>query len=593
MISLEKTRNFCIIAHIDHGKSTLADRLLEVTGTIQKRDMKAQILDQMDLEREKGITIKLQPVQMEYQGYQLNLIDTPGHVDFSYEVSRSLNACEGALLVIDSTQGIQAQTLANLYLALGADLKIIPILNKIDLPAADVARVSNEIVKLLGCDPNEIIAVSAKTGQNIESVLEAVISKIPCPSGDSDKPTRALIFDSQYDEYRGVVLYTRIVDGKLPSNAEIKMVVNGNTGIALEVGVLKPKFNPKKELSTGEIGYIVTNLRSTSEARVGDTVTIKKVPATNALEGYQTVKPFVFAGIFPESSDDYPKLKDSLSKLSLNDSSLTHEPENSQVLGFGFRVGFLGLLHLEIVKERLEREYGVNVIITNPGTNYKVETTSGEIIEIQSAAELPEASLIQAIQEPWVKAEVLTPKKYLGAVLELIATIRGLQTGLEFIDESLTIIRFKSPLATLLTDFYDSLKSITSGYGSLNYDLFGYQQEDLVRLDFLLGGEKIDALSLVVHRSESVTKGRKICEKLKSIIPKQMFKVSIQAAIGAKIIAREDIAAFKKDVTAKLYGGDVSRKKKLWEKQKKGKERMKKFGKVDIPNETFAVLLQK
>jgi GTP-binding protein LepA len=542
--------------------------------------MKAQILDQMDLEREKGITIKLQPVQMEYQGYQLNLIDTPGHVDFSYEVSRSLNACEGALLVIDSTQGIQAQTLANLYLALGADLKIIPILNKIDLPAADVARVSNEIVKLLGCDPNEIIAVSAKTGQNIESVLEAVISKIPCPSGDSDKPTRALIFDSQYDEYRGVVLYTRIVDGKLPSNAEIKMVVNGNTGIALEVGVLKPKFNPKKELSTGEIGYIVTNLRSTSEARVGDTVTIKKVPATNALEGYQTVKPFVFAGIFPESSDDYPKLKDSLSKLSLNDSSLTHEPENSQVLGFGFRVGFLGLLHLEIVKERLEREYGVNVIITNPGTNYKVETTSGEIIEIQSAAELPEASLIQAIQEPWVKAEVLTPKKYLGAVLELIATIRGLQTGLEFIDESLTIIRFKSPLATLLTDFYDSLKSITSGYGSLNYDLFGYQQEDLVRLDFLLGGEKIDALSLVVHRSESVTKGRKICEKLKSIIPKQMFKVSIQAAIGAKIIAREDIAAFKKDVTAKLYGGDVSRKKKLWEKQKKGKE-------------TFAVLLQK
>jgi len=586
-------RNFCIIAHIDHGKSTLADRMLEITGTVQKREMKAQLLDKMDLEREKGITIKLAPVQMHWKDCELNLIDTPGHVDFTYEVSRSLNACEGAILVVDATQGIQAQTLANLYLAMEADLTIVPVLNKIDLPAADPDRVSEEIIKLIGCKKEDILLTSAKTGAGVEEVLNAVISRVPGPKGDENKKLRALIFDSYYDDYRGVVLYVRVFDGNLKSSSGIKMMASSANGIALEVGFLNPGFNKKKSLDTGEIGYIVTNLKSTSEARVGDTITLAKEPAEEALAGYKEVTPFVYAGIFPPSNEYYPQLKEALEKLSLSDAALKFTPENSQVLGFGFRVGFLGLLHLEIIKERIEREYDLDVIITNPGTDYRVLLTNGEMIEVQSAADLPDAQKIEAIEEPWVKAEVLTPKSYLGGVIDLILKIRGIQGSMEFVDENLTIVNFRAPLATLLTDFYDQLKSVTSGYGSLNYELDGYQEEDLVRVDFYVASEKVDALSLISHRSSATNLGREVVERLKDIIPRQMFKVSLQAAIGGKFIAREDLSAMRKNVTGHLYGGDVSRKKKLLQKQAKGKERMKKFGKVEIPNDTFAVLLKK
>ena len=590
-------RNFCIIAHIDHGKSTLADRMLELSGTVQKREMKAQLLDKMDLEREKGITIKLTPVQMKWTAkgdeYELNLIDTPGHVDFTYEVSRSLTACEGVLLVVDATQGIQAQTLANLYLALEADLKIIPVLNKIDLPAADVGRVSAEVIKLIGCKKEEILLSSAKTGEGVREILDAVVERVPAPKESEDEALRALIFDSYYDDYRGVVLYVRVFDGTLKSGAEIKMMASGGEGLALEVGFSSPGFNKKKVLGNGEIGYIVTNLRSTSEAKVGDTVTTKRDSASDSLPGYKEVSPFVYAGIFPPSNEYYPQLKEALEKLSLSDAALQFTPENSQVLGFGFRVGFLGLLHLEIIKERLEREYNIDVIITNPGTDYKVLLTNGEMMEVQSASELPEAQKIEAIEEPWVKAEVLTPKAYLGAVIELVLKIRGIQNNMEFVDENLTIVHFRAPLATLLTDFYDQLKSVTSGYGSLNYDLDGYQQEDLVRVDFYVASEKVDALSLITHRANAVNLGQDIVKRLKEIIPRQMFKVSLQAGIGGKFIARADLSAMRKNVTGHLYGGDISRKKKLLQKQAKGKERMKKFGKVEIPNDTFAVLLKK
>ncbi len=547
----------------------------------------------MDLEREKGITIKLAPVQMQWKSTELNLIDTPGHVDFTYEVSRSLLACEGALLVVDATQGIQAQTLANLYLAMEADLTIIPVLNKIDLPAADVERVSEEIIKLIGCKKEEILLTSAKTGEGVEEVLDAVVERIPAPKESSDEETRALIFDSYYDEYRGVILYVRVFDGAIAANSEIKMMASDSSGIALEVGYLSPDFHKKKALDNGEIGYIVTNLKSTSEARVGDTVTLVKKPAETALSGYKEVTPFVYAGIFPPSNEYYPDLKEALEKLSLSDAALKFTPESSQVLGFGFRVGFLGLLHLEIVKERIEREYNLDVIITNPGTDYKILLTNGEMMEVQSAADLPDAQKIEAIEEPWVKAEVLTPKAYLGAVIELILKIRGIQGNLDFVDENLTIVHFRAPLATLLTDFYDQLKSITSGYGSLNYELDGYQVEDLVRVDFYVASEKVDALSLISHRSTAAKLGRDVVAKLKDIIPRQMFKVSLQAAIGGKFIARADISAMRKNVTGHLYGGDVSRKKKLLQKQAKGKERMKKFGKVEIPNDTFAVLLKR
>lgn len=594
-------RNFCIIAHIDHGKSTLADRLLEMTGTVAHRDMKEQLLDRMDLEREKGITIKLQPVRMEWQKpgdasgqkYQLNLIDTPGHVDFSYEVSRSLEACETALLVVDSTQGIQAQTLANVYLAMGADLTIIPVLNKIDLPAADVERVSQEVIALLGCKREEIIEVSAKTGLNVQKVLERIVEVGRSPKGQTDKPCRALVFDSVYDDYRGVILYVRVVDGQLRKNDQIKMMAAKSEGLALEVGTLSPAMQPHQVLQTGEIGYIVTNFKSVSQARVGDTVTLANRQAEISLPGYQEVKPFVYAGIFPSSNEDYPALKDALEKLALNDAALQYAPENSQVLGFGYRVGFLGLLHMDIVKERLEREYNLELIITNPSTNYEVKLINGEVITIQNAADLPDTTKISEIREPWIKGEVVCPKAYVGGVIQLIVQQRGVHKTIEYVDDQLSLIHFEAPLANMLTDFYDQLKSITSGYGSFNYDISRYQTEDLVRLDFLVAGEKIDSLGIMVHRSESMRIGREIVAKLKAVIPKQLFQVSLQAAIGNKIIAREDIQALKKNVTGHLYGGDVSRKKKLWAKQKAGKARMKRFGKVDIPAETFAMLLHK
>lgn len=590
---MDNIRNFCIIAHIDHGKSTLADRLLELTGTVEKRQMKEQLLDRMDLERERGITIKLQPVRMDYKGHQLNLIDTPGHVDFSYEVSRSLEACEGAILVVDATQGMQAQTLANVYLAMAADLKIIPVLNKIDLPAADVERVSKEIISLLGCKPEDILHISAKTGQGVDAVLERVVRDIPAPQGEPASSTRALIFDSYYDDYRGVILYVRIVDGQIKKGAHIRMLATDARGLALEVGALKPDMTPNAALQTGEIGYIVTNLRSTREARVGDTVTLAgDTTVVSPLPGYQDVKPFVYAGFFPDSNENYQLLKDAVEKLSLSDSALQFEPENSPVLGFGVRIGFLGLLHMDIVRERLEREYNLDLVVTNPSTDYQITLSSGDELDIKSAADLPDPAKIAEIREPWIRGEIVVPQEYVGAVIQLVVGKRGIQKNLSYIDER-TLVSFEAPLANLLTDFYDQLKSITSGYGSFNYELADYRAEDLVRLDFYVAGERVDALALMVHRSEAPYVGRDIVKKLKDVIPRQQFPVALQAAIGGKFIAREDISAYRKDVTGYLYGGDVSRKKKLLAKQKRGKARMKRFGKIDIPAEAFTVMLKR
>ena len=631
-------RNFCIIAHIDHGKSTLADRMMEITGTVEKRQMKSQLLDSMELEREKGITIKLTPVQMKYKGYELNLIDTPGHVDFSYEVSRSLQAVESAILVVDATQGIQAQTLANVYLAIEQNLTIIPVINKVDLPAADVERVSSEIINLLGCDPSEIIPVSAKTGLNVEKVLDRIIEFAPAPNKSSvdtslknsatspvsssvthsvsnsatlsasssttiptsnsatlpisTPETRALIFDSYFDDYRGVVLYVRIVDGSISKNAAIEMLATKTSGIALEVGILKPEMSPKDSLSEGEVGYIVTNLKTTREAKVGDTVTLKKTPAKNPLPGYKNVLPFVYAGFFPVSNDQYKDLKEAIEKLSLSDSALRFEPENSPVLGFGLRIGFLGLLHMDIIKERLEREFKLDLVVTNPSTNYEVTLNSGEELEIKSAANLPDASTIAEIREPWVKGEIILPVSMIGNVLQLIVEKRGLQKNISYLEDR-ALIDFEAPMANLLTDFYDQLKSLTSGYASFNYEINGYRAEDLVRVDFLVGGEKMDALALMCHRSEADALGRSITKKLKEVIPRQNFEVALQAAIGARIIARETIGAFRKDVTVKIHTGDRDRKAKLLEKQKRGKARMKRFGKIDIPSEAFTVMLKR
>ena len=631
-------RNFCIIAHIDHGKSTLADRMMEITGTVEKRQMKSQLLDSMELEREKGITIKLTPVQMKYKGYELNLIDTPGHVDFSYEVSRSLQAVESAILVVDATQGIQAQTLANVYLAIEQNLTIIPVINKVDLPAADVERVSSEIINLLGCGPSEIIPVSAKTGLNVEKVLDRIIEYAPAPNKSSvdtslkssvdasiensatspvsnsaalpdsnsatlptsnsatlptsTPETRALIFDSYFDDYRGVVLYVRIVDGSIIKNAAIEMLATKTSGIALEVGILKPEMSPKDSLNEGEVGYIVTNLKTTREAKVGDTVTLKKAPAKNPLPGYKNVLPFVYAGFFPVSNDQYKDLKEAIEKLSLSDSALRFEPENSPVLGFGLRIGFLGLLHMDIIKERLEREFKLDLVVTNPSTNYEVTLNSGEELEIKSAANLPDASSIAEIREPWVKGEIILPVSMIGNVLQLIVEKRGLQKNISYLEDR-ALIDFEAPMANLLTDFYDQLKSLTSGYASFNYEINGYRAEDLVRVDFLVGGEKMDALALMCHRSEADALGRSITKKLKEVIPRQNFEVALQAAIGARIIARETIGAFRKDVTVKIHTGDRDRKAKLLEKQKRGKARMKRFGKIDIPSEAFTVMLKR
>ncbi len=620
-MNTEKIRNFCIIAHIDHGKSTLADRMMEITNTVEKREMKSQLLDSMELEREKGITIKLAPVQMDYKGYELNLIDTPGHVDFSYEVSRSLQAVESAILVVDATQGIQAQTLANVYLALEQDLTIIPVINKIDLPAANVEKVANEIVNLLGCKPEEIIPVSAKTGLNVEKVLDAIIERgsspsfreLPDAAKEAEEPspvetgartpspenlrderakTRALIFDSYFDDYRGVVLYVRIVNGKIEKNANIHMMENRTNGIALEVGVLKPKMVPKDELKEGEVGYIVTNLKTTREAKVGDTVTLQKQPATTPLPGYKNVLPFVYAGFFPVSNDQYKDLKEAVEKLALSDSALRFEPENSPVLGFGLRIGFLGLLHMDIIRERLEREFDLDLVVTNPSTNYEVKLNNGEEIEIKSAADLPDMSEVLEIREPWVKGEIILPVSMIGNVLNLIVEKRGLHKDISYMEDR-ALINFEAPMANLLTDFYDQLKSLTSGYASFNYEISDYRTEDLVRVDFLVGGNKIDALAIMCHRSESDAIGRDITKKLKQVIPRQNYEVALQAAIGARIIARETIGAYRKDVTVKIHTGDRDRKAKLLEKQKRGKARMKRFGKIDIPSEAFTVMLKR
>ncbi len=623
-----KIRNFCIIAHIDHGKSTIADRMMELTGTVSKREMKSQLLDSMELEREKGITIKLTPVQMYWKDYILNLIDTPGHVDFSYEVSRSLQAVESAVLVVDATQGIQAQTLANVYLALEQDLYIIPVINKVDLPAADVEKVSAQIINLLGCKPEEIILASGKTGQGVPEILDTIINKAPAPSShevlfsgisggygrgrSSGAPVttgrgdcvsrkdasheldgvRALIFDSYFDDYRGVVLYVRIFEGKIEKNAEIRMMAANTNGIALEVGSLTPKMTPSASLDEGNIGYIVTNLKTTREAKVGDTVTLAKTPASEPLPGYKNVLPFVYAGFFPVSNDQYQDLKDAVEKLAMSDSALHFEPENSPILGFGLRIGFLGLLHMDIIRERLEREFGLDLVVTNPSTNYEVTMSDGFDLNIRSAADLPDISTVSEIREPWVKGEIILPQHMIGGVLNLINEKRGQQTNLSYIEDR-AVIDFEAPMANLLTDFYDQLKSITSGYASFNYELSDYRAEDLVRLDFLVAGNRIDALSLMCHRSEADALGREITKKLKEVIPRQNFEVALQAAIGAKIIARETIGAYRKDVTVKIHTGDRDRKAKLLEKQKKGKARMKRFGKIDIPSEAFTVMLKR
>lgn len=596
MTSLANLRNFCIIAHIDHGKSTLADRMMELTGTVEKRAMKQQLLDSMELEREKGITIKLSPVRMRYRGYDLNLIDTPGHVDFSYEVSRSLEACEGAVLVVDATQGIQAQTLTNVYLAMDANLTIIPVLNKIDLPASDTAKVSAQLISLLGCEEADIIKVSAKTGQNVDRVLEAIIKRIPAPQGDQAAPTRALIFDSYYDDYRGVVLYVRLVDGQLAKGASIRMMATGAKALALEVGHLAPGMMADSALTTGQIGYIVTNLKTTREARVGDTVTVGSGEPDSAkvkpLPGYREVKPFVYAGFFPTSNEYYDALKEAVEKLSLSDSVLHYTPENSPVLGFGLRLGFLGLLHMDIVRERLEREYGLELIVTNPSTSYQVKLTDGTALTIESADELPDRSKIISIAEPWIGGEIVVPVDYVGSVIQLIVKKRGLQKSISYIGER-AVIDFEAPMANLLTDFYDQLKSLTSGYGTYNYDLIGYREGDLVRVDFYVAGELVSALSLMCHRSESAKLGREVVRKLKEVIPRQQFAVSLQAGIGGKFIAREDLSSYRKDVTVKIHTGDPDRRAKLLDKQRRGKKRMKRFGKVDIPADAFTVMLKR
>jgi GTP-binding protein LepA len=589
----DKIRNFCIIAHIDHGKSTLSDRFLEVTETVNKREMHDQLLDTMELEQERGITIKLQPVRMEYKGYILNLIDTPGHVDFTYEVSRSLAAVEGAILVVDASQGIEAQTLSNIYLAMEHNLEIIPVINKIDLPHAEPDKVAGEIIELLGVKKEDIIFASGKTGEGVPAILDRVIEKVPSPTGDENKSTRALIFDSFFDPYRGVVIYVRMVDGKLAKNNKVLMMGTKTNAEALEIGYLKPKLTPKQELATGEIGYIVTGLKNVSEARVGDTVILAGNKEAQALAGYKKIKPFVFAGIYTTEGDDFPLLREALGKLSLSDSSLEYEPESSTALGFGFRCGFLGLLHMEIVKERLEREFNLDLIVTTPSVSYEVEKMNGEVIQLHSPSELPERTQIREIREPWVKLEVVTPTEYIGPILDLIGGRRGTFENMTYIEETRVIIEAEMPLSQIVTDYYDQLKSISSGYASMNYEFQKYVASELVKLDILVAETPVDTLSLLVHQTEAQKMGKEIVEKLKELIPRQLFKVALQAAIGGKIIAREDIPAMRKDVTAKLYGGDVSRKMKLLNKQKEGKKKMKRLGKVDIPSNVFMELLRK
>ncbi|MHB8376901.1 MAG: translation elongation factor 4 [Dehalococcoidia bacterium] len=604
-----RIRNFCIIAHIDHGKSTLADRFLEQTGTIAHRDMSAQVLDDMDLEREKGVTIKAKAVRMAFthrdgQAYELNLIDTPGHVDFGYEVSRALAACEGALLIVDAAQGIQAQTLANVYLALEADLKLIPVVNKIDLPSAEPERVAQELADTLGFDPGEILFASAKEGTGTHEVLEAVVERIPPPAADAAKPLRALIFDSKYDAYKGVIAYLRVVDGAISPRHKLRLMSTGLAVEPLEVGVFRPGFDPVPELTTGEVGYVATGLKNVKDCRVGDTLTDDAKPASHALPGYRPAKPMVFAGLYPSQANEYTLLRDALDKLQLNDASLVYEPESSVALGFGFRCGFLGLLHMEIVQERLEREYNLNLLATAPSVEYQVTKTDGQEIVIDNPAELPPPQEIEEIREPWMDISVVAPDRYIGAVMELVTGNRGEFKRMEYLQHSIVqadgskkgegrvVIDYRIPLSEILVDFYDQLKSRTQGYASLDYSFSKYQAASLVKLDILVNGEPVDALSLITHREAAVAQGRQLVEKLRSLIPRQMFDVPVQAAIGGRVIARETIRAMRKNVLAKCYGGDVSRKRKLLEKQAEGKRRMKRVGNVDIPQEAFMAVLR-
>lgn len=598
MVDSSKIRNFCIIAHIDHGKSTLADRFLEITHTVDPRIYKdkKQILDMMDLEQERGITIKLCPVRMDYQGYILNLIDTPGHVDFNYEVSRSLAACEGAILVVDATQGIEAQTLANYYLAVEQNLEIIPVVNKIDLPTAKPERAANEIEKVLGIPKEKVIYASAKDGTGIPEILQRVITDIPAPQGQADASLRALIFDSTYNSYKGVVAYVRVMEGSISKTDDILLVANRVKAEALEIGVFKPDFVPAKKLSAGEVGYIATGLKSVRELSVGDTITLAKNPAHISLPGYKKVKPMVFAGLYPVEGDEYGQLRDALQKLQLNDAALQFEPEISGALGNGFRCGFLGLLHLEIVQERLEREYEINLITTAPSVRYiaRVKAKGGVIdeLEVNSAGDFPDPGTIESVLEPWMALSVIAPTEYVGGIMELVTSRRGMYKNTEYFDETRVNLSFEIPLSEILTDFYNDLKSITSGYASMDYEFLDYREGDLVKVDILVAGDRVEAMSVVLPRSKAQNIGGKLAKKLKTLIPRQLFEVSIQAAIGGKIIARENIPAMRKDVIAKLYGGDVTRKRKLLEKQKKGKRRMKHVGKIELPQEAFMAVLK-
>ncbi|MGI6558755.1 MAG: translation elongation factor 4 [Limnochordia bacterium] len=593
----ERIRNFCIIAHIDHGKSTLADRLLQQTNTVSEREMVDQILDQMDLERERGITIKLQAVRLEYaakngQTYILNLIDTPGHVDFSYEVSRSLAACEGALLVIDASQGIEAQTLANLYMALDNDLEIIPVINKIDLPNAEVERVLGELEETIGFDRDQVILASAKTGEGVGEILEAVVQRIPPPRGNPQAPLKALIFDSHYDVYRGAVAYIRVVDGVVKVGEGIKMMSSGREFEVTQLGVFRPQMVSVEELAAGEVGCLLASLKDVKDTRVGDTITHTNRPAADPLPGYRAARPMVYAGLYPVNNEDFEDLRTALEKLQLNDASLSFEPETSAALGFGFRCGFLGLLHMEIVQERLERQFDLNLITTAPNVVYRVTTTDGETLVVDNPASFPPQGAILSIEEPYVDATVIVPSDFAGPVMELCQDRRGTFQTMEYITPERMVIRYSLPLSEILLDFFDRLKSRTRGYASLDYEFRGYQESDLVKLDVLLNGKPVDALSCIVHRSRAQKRGRQLAEKLKEVIPRQLFEVPIQAAIGGKIIARETVRALRKDVLAKCYGGDVTRKRKLLEKQREGKRRMKQFGDVEVPQEAFMAILK-
>jgi GTP-binding protein LepA len=590
-------RNFCIIAHIDHGKSTLADRMLQITGTVAERDMTAQILDTMDLEREKGVTIKASAVRMAYtapdgQNFELNLIDTPGHVDFAYEVSRALEACQGAVLVVDASQGIQAQTLANLYLALEADLEIIPVINKIDLASANPDEVAEEIHALIGTDPDAIPRISAKEGRNIEAVLEAIVERIPPPAGDPSAPLRALIFDSHYDAYKGVVAYVRVVDGRLDQSAELELMASGTRLKPIEVGIFSPAMTASECLTAGEVGYVATGLKTVRECRVGDTITSAQRPGAAPLPGYRHPKPMVFAGFYPVEGEDYADLKDSLEKLQLNDASLVYTPETSQALNFGFRCGFLGMFHMEIVQERLEREYDLDLIATAPSVEYEVLLTDGITEHISSPAALPDPSTIAEVREPWMRIQVFTPDSYYGAVMELATKRRGEFIEQEYPAPGRVILSFDIPLAELIVDFFDQLKSRTRGYASLDYQFSGYRADDLIKLEILINGEPVDALALIVHRTKAYAKGQALVSKLKELIPRQLFTVPIQAVAGGRVISRANVKALRKDVLSKCYGGDITRKKKLLEKQKRGKKRLKRIGSVEIPQDAFMAVLR-